>query len=104
MILLEERTVSRKTPLDGKLEISAETARRLGPLGPDMTVAAGGHDGTARLHSMACTCARGAAGSHVHHFLESSLFRSLRPEATARIEMDETSGTVRVTSSREQTS
>lgn len=101
-MLLEERTVSRKTPLDGRLEISVETARRLGPLGPDIRLASGGRQGVARLHAMACTCAKGAAGSHVHHFLESPLLRTLAPESTARVELDETGGSVRVTSSGEQ--
>src|SRR5674476_965311 len=32
-VLIEQCTVSRKTPLDGKLEISASAAERLGSLG-----------------------------------------------------------------------
>ena len=87
-MILERRTVSRKTPLDGKLEVSSESAARIGPLGPDIPLTTGGHTGSARLHTLACTCGKGSAGSHVHHFLESPLFRTLRPESEIRVTLN----------------
>ncbi len=95
-MLLEQRSVSRKTPLDGKLEISPDSAARIGPLGPAIPLTSGGREGTARLHFLACTCARGEGGSHVHHFLESALFRALQPESQVQVELDEARGAVRV--------
>lgn len=100
-MILEQRPVSRKTPLDGKLEISAEAAGRVGALGPDIPVAAGGRQGTARLHLLACTCTRGSGGSHVHHFLESPLFRSLTPDARVAIVLDEEHGVLHIDTLRD---
>ena len=96
-MLLERRSVSRKTPLDGKLEISAEAAARLAALGDDFALASAGRSGRARLHAMTCSCAKAsAAGSHVHHFVESPLLRALAPGSDVRVELDERDSTVRV--------
>ena len=89
-MLLERRTVSRKTPLDGMLEISADAAARLAPLlGDDFALASAGRTGRARLRSMPCGCAKGAGGGHVHHFVESPLLTSLVPESVVRVELDD---------------
>ena len=74
---VEQRTVSRKTPKDGKLEISADAAGRL-PATTRIGLTVDGRRGEAALVSLACTC-RGDAG-HVHHFLEAELFRTLVPD------------------------
>jgi hypothetical protein len=95
-MLLELRSVSRKTPLDGKLEITPTSAARLSALGPEFMLATGGQEATGRLHVLACTCAKAAGASHVHHFLESPALRALLPGAEVRIELDEAAGTVRV--------
>ncbi|HEX6532986.1 MAG TPA: hypothetical protein VF041_00230 [Gemmatimonadaceae bacterium] len=95
-MFLEQRVVSRKTPLDGKLEISPATAGRIGALGETFSVACGGREGIARLHSMECTCAKGAGERHVHHFVESPLLEALAPGREVRVEMDEHRGEVRI--------
>ena len=95
-MLLEHRLVSRKTPLDGKLEISPAAASRLSTLGADFLVASGGREERARLESMACTCAKGAGERHVHHFVESPLLKALSAGAQVRLEMDETRSLLRV--------
>ena len=75
-MLLERRTVSRKTPNDGKLEISRGTADAVGPLGSRLRVAWRGQEALASVVMMTCNCAKGA-GQHEHVFLESELLRSL---------------------------
>ena len=95
-MLLEQRTVSRKTPRDGRLEITAESFARLEALGDDFALARGDAEGRARLHSMPCGCAKGATSGHVHHFVESPLLMALVPESTVLVELEESTGTVRV--------
>ena len=95
-MLIDERTVSRKTPLDGRLEISEAAAERLAALGDGFALASAGRDGRGRLASLACTCAKGSGGGHVHHFIESPLLAALAPESAVRVELDERSGAVRV--------
>ena len=88
-MLLERRTVSRKTPRDGRLEITAESAAQLAALGGELTVASGGATGRGRLEAMPCGCAKGAGGGHVHHFVESPLLMALVPETTVLVELEE---------------
>jgi hypothetical protein len=95
-MLLDERIVSRKTPLDGRLEISAAAADRLAMLGDEFALVSGGQEGRGRLESMMCTCAKGTAGGHVHHFVESPLLAALAPAATVRVELDERTSVVSV--------
>jgi hypothetical protein len=78
-VFTERRVVSRKTPQDGKLEVSAEAAERLAAVGGALALVSQGREGTATLRSMECTCAKGAGTGHVHHFVESDLFMSLVP-------------------------
>jgi len=98
-MLLEQRTVSRKTPRDGRLEITAESAARLAALGSDFALSRGDAEGRAHLHSMPCGCAKGtsdATNGHVHHFVESPLLMALVPETSVLIELEEATETVRV--------
>ena len=95
-MFLEQRAVSRKTPLDGKLEISPATAGRLGALGATFSVTSGGREGSARLESMEFTCAKGAGDRHVHHFVESPLLKDLAAGDDVRVELDERRGEVRI--------
>ena len=96
-MLLEQRPVSRKTPLDGKLEISPEAAARLAALGAEFPLASGGREGRGRLESMTCNCTKAAAsGSHVHHFVESPLLTGLVPGSEVRVELDEERSALRV--------
>jgi hypothetical protein len=95
-MFLEQRSVSRKTPLDGKLEISPAAAERLTALGSEFLVVSGGREASGHVQSMPCTCARGAGSEHVHHFVESTVLKELAAGAEVRLEMDEASGVVRV--------
>jgi hypothetical protein len=88
-MLLETRTVSPKTARDGKLEVSAEVASRLGVLGEEFAVETPSGRGLGRSTAMACTCAKGAGEGHVHHFVHSELFQSLPSGAEVRLELDE---------------
>src|SRR5688500_18185674 len=75
-MLLERRTVSRKTPRDGKLEISGVTEAAVARLGSTVLVEWQGREAPASVARMSCTCAKGT-GQHQHVFLESELFRAL---------------------------
>ena len=97
-MLLEQRSVSRKTPLDGKLEVSAATAACLAALGAEFAVFSAGRPGRGQLQALACTCAKGAGEQHIHHFVESPLFRELTPGVSVRVELDERTPAVRVES------
>jgi len=89
-MIIERSTVSRKTPLDGKLEISAATAAKLQTLGASFPLRTAGGEGRARLHEMSCTCTKaGASGQHLHHFLESDALRSLEPGTDVRVELED---------------
>jgi len=90
-VLIEHQTVSRRTPLDGRLEISESAVAHLEPLGQTFPVRTAHGDGEARLHVMTCTCARSErTGQHVHHFVESNVLRALEPGARVRLELDST--------------
>jgi len=88
--------VSRKTPLDGKLEIPAAAAEQLKVLGADFQIFAQGAEGRARLDAFECTCGKAAGERHVHHFVVSPLLQRLTAGAEVRVEMDLTRGVVRV--------
>jgi hypothetical protein len=88
-VLIEHRTVSRKTPLDGRLEISESAVAHLQPLGEKFHVRTAHGEGSARLHARTCMCAKsGSAGQHMHHFVESDLLRALEPGERVRLELD----------------
>jgi hypothetical protein len=89
-MLIEQRTVSRKTPLDGKLEISAATAAQLASLGSSFPLRTDAGEGRGTLHAMLCTCTKAAGtGQHEHHFIESELLRALEPNMEVRVALDE---------------
>lgn len=89
-MLLERRSVSQKTPRDGRLEVSARTAELLGGVSSDVRLELGTVIGRGTVTSMACECgaATGAVGSHRHFFVDSPLFQSLVPESEVRLELD----------------
>jgi hypothetical protein len=96
-MLLERRTVSRKTPGDGRLEITRRAADRLRNLGHALEVELSGQRGSAMVESMTCTC-RGRAKPHAHYFLQSSPFTRLIPGTEVDLELDEALGVVRLIS------
>lgn len=85
---IERRTVSRKTPGDGKLEITKVAAGRLGPLGTEFALAVDDKRGRGSLGSMPCTC-RGGDKPHVHYFVESDLLRSLAAGSEVDLFLDD---------------
>ena len=85
--LVEQRTVSRKTPGDGKLEVTKAAATRLESLGPRFPVVVDDRQADARLGSMPCTC-RGDETPHVHFFVESELLRSLAAGSIVNLILD----------------
>lgn len=95
-VLLENRTVSRKTPRDGKLEILDSTAARLAALGQEFTVVSAGRKDTARLETMTCECGKGGGKGHVHRFVESPLLQAFIEGTELRLELDESDGVLRV--------
>lgn len=89
-MLIEQRTVSRKTPLDGMLEISAAAARHLLTLGASFPLRTMGGEANARLNQMSCTCAKaGTPGRHLHYFVESDVLRALAPGTEVRVQLDD---------------
>ena len=97
-MLLERRTVSRKTPGDGRLEITKRAAVRLLDVGGDITLEVAGRRTAATLGTMACTC-RGADNPHEHHFLESPALKALVPGSEVELDLG-TDGVVRLAESR----
>jgi hypothetical protein len=94
---LERRTVSPKTPGDGKLEITKVAAGRLESLGADFDVVVDTREGDARVGSMPCTC-RGGDKPHVHYFVQSELFRSLTAGSEVELLLDDDAGRLIVVS------
>jgi hypothetical protein len=89
-MFIEQRTVSRKTPQDGKLEISAAAAARLHALGASFLLRTAASEGSGRLIEMSCTCTKASAsGQHQHHFIESELLRALEANTDVRITLDD---------------
>lgn len=88
MILLETTTVSRKTPGDGKLEITSQAAERLRSAGAALTVTVGDTESAGAVVTMPCTCAKAAGAAHEHQFLQSEPLRSLAPALTVEIVLD----------------
>ncbi len=92
-MVLEIREVSRKTPRDGRLEITAESARRLGMLRPPLALAVGDERGEAGVESMECHCDKAAASPdgapHTHHFVCSPLLMQLTVGESVVLELDD---------------
>ena len=80
--------MSRKTPGDGKLEITKDAARRLEPLGTRFALVVDQQDGEASLGTMPCTC-RGGDKPHVHYFVESDLLRALAAGSAVDVSVDD---------------
>jgi hypothetical protein len=78
MSTVERAVVGRKTPGDGKLEISAALARALGGHGAPILVHLANDELGGSVQIMECTCAKaGAAGKHEHHFVQCDAFREM---------------------------
>ena len=85
--------VSRKTPLDGRLEIPASLADRLQATGP-LVLAISGMESSVNVEAMACTCAKGAGNNHEHYFLRAESLKALAPNANVTLLVDLEGGRV----------
>jgi hypothetical protein len=91
-------TVSHKTPVDGRLEITAEAAQRLaqgGSAAPLHTLVVLGQRGAIAIASRSCTC-HGPDEVHEHYFLESELLKLLPPGTAVAVDFDPARGQVTV--------
>ena len=87
--------VSRKTPLDGRLEIPESVAERLLESSQALTVDVQGVAEPVRVEAMPCTCAKASSGGrHVHHFLASESLKSLPAGANVTLAIDVDEGVI----------
>jgi len=86
-MILEVREVGRRTPSDGRLEVSEATFRRLSMEGGRLAARVGDATGPAFLERKPCTCARGAGESHEHRFVRSAVFSDLVPGETCVLDL-----------------
>jgi len=87
--------VSRKTSLDGRLEIPESLAQRLLSSGEPLSLELRGDQISVSVEQMACTCAKGSAsGTHVHHFLSSDELKSLPGGANVELMVDVEQGLI----------
>ena len=93
-MLVLQTIVSRKTPLDGRLEIPASLADRLS--GEALSVTVLGEQEPVQLEEMACTCAKGAGSRHMHSFLSGEILKALPAGANVSLEVDVDEGQIRI--------
>jgi hypothetical protein len=96
-MFLERRTVSRKTPNDGRLEITKRAAEQFSTISGGFDVDVSGARTPATIGTMECTC-RGADNPHVHYFIQSPVFRELAAGDEVDLDLDVEAGVVRVES------
>ncbi len=78
MTVIERAVVSRKTPGDGKLEVSPQLAIALGGDGTIVQVRIAEREAPGTVEIMSCTCAKaGTSGRHEHHFVQCDAFRDM---------------------------
>jgi len=95
-VLHVQVVVSRKTPLDGRLEIPESLAHRLITSDAPLVVSIPGAQEAVRVEEMPCACAKGAGGNHVHHFLAAEALKSLPVGANVNLAVDVDEGSVRI--------
>lgn len=92
--------VSRKTPLDGRLEIPESLAGRLASTEATLHLSILGNDAPVQLEAMRCTCAKGAGGNHRHHFLVAEALKTLSSGASVNLAVDVDEGLIRIESAQ----
>jgi hypothetical protein len=85
--------VSRKTPLDGRLEIPASLADRLSSSGEPLSLSLQGSEESVNVEAMACTCSK-AGGQHEHHFLAAESLKGLAPNSSVTLAVDLETGRI----------
>jgi hypothetical protein len=86
-MILEIREIGRKTPGDGRLEITEASWRRLRMEGSRLRAVVATASAAATLERMACTCGRGGPSGHEHTFVRSDVFRGLVPGETCVLDL-----------------
>jgi len=87
--------VSRRTALDGRLEIPESLAQRLLSTGEPLTVDLRGDQVPVHVEEMPCTCTKvSSSGKHVHHFLSSEVLKSLPGGANVELAIDVEQGLI----------
>lgn len=92
--------VSRKTSLDGRLEIPETMAERLAATGAPLRLSVLGNEAPVQLEEMMCTCAKGAGGNHRHHFLVAEKLKGLSGGANINLAVDVDEGLIRIESAQ----
>ena len=87
--------VSRKTPLDGRLEIPASLADRLTSSGEPLSLSFQGMEYAAGVEAMLCTCGK-ASGNHEHHFLSAESLKTLAPDSSVTLLVDLEAGRIEI--------
>ena len=82
--------------MDGRLEIPESLAHRLSSSDARLVVSLPGAEADARIEEMPCTCAKGAGGNHVHHFLSGEALKTLPAGANVNLVVDVDEGSVRI--------
>ncbi|MBL8962039.1 MAG: hypothetical protein JNJ98_19405 [Gemmatimonadetes bacterium] len=96
-MLLEVRAVGRKTPQDGRLDISESTFRRLTIIGDRLQGRVGESVAPATLERRACQrCSTHAESGGEHLFVVSEAFRSLAPGEHCVLELADDAVTIEV--------
>jgi len=95
-LLHANAVVSRKTPLDGRLEIPESLADRLSAAEAPLAAALLGDESPVRVEEMACTCAKGAGGNHVHHFIAGESLKALPAGVNVSLAVDLEQGLIRI--------
>ena len=87
-MFLERQTVSRKTPGDGKLEISPAAAQRLRTSASTFEVELGSLRAPGRVETLACSCQK-VGRAHEHHFVASDLLKTLGGGTRVDLHLDD---------------
>ena len=91
MSAVEHAVVGRKTPGDGKLEISQAFASALGGDQAALVFRVDDLDAPGSVNVLACTCEKaGASGKHEHYFVQCDAFRELPVGTPLRLAADGT--------------
>jgi hypothetical protein len=93
IMYLETLKVSRKTPGDGKLQVTVTTFRAVEGAGSRLTARVADREAACGVSMLECSCTKyehpgGAGKPHRHYFLESTLFHALTPDSTVRLDLD----------------
>ena len=85
-MFVERLTVSRKTPGDGKLEISSAAAEHLRRTPAALEIEIGTLLAPATVEMFTCTCQK-VGHAHEHHFVTSEVLKALQPATLVDLQL-----------------